>query len=104
MNEKRNFQLRNGKTGAAITVRIGSKASKDEISEILNDGTIKIRLAAGPGDQMINAALVEFISKVLDVPVSQIEIVGGLSGKDKIVSILGLEAEIVQKRILQQLA
>ena len=46
---ERKFHLHDGKVGAAITVRVTPRASKNEISEILDDGTIKVRLIAGPG-------------------------------------------------------
>jgi uncharacterized protein YggU (UPF0235/DUF167 family) len=41
---------------------------------------------------------------VLEVPVSSIEIIAGLSGHDKIVSILDLDTVQVQEKILKHLA
>jgi uncharacterized protein (TIGR00251 family) len=96
----RNFNLHGGKGGAAISVRVSPRSPKNEISEILDDGTVKIRLTAPPVDGKANQALIEFVAKLLDVKTSQIEIVAGQTGKDKLLTIIGLRPEEVQKRIL----
>ncbi len=102
MGEKKP-QLRGGKSGSAITVRVTPRANRDEISGIDEDGTVRIRLTAPPIDGKANQALVKLIAKVLDVSPSQIEIVGGLSGRDKLIVILGLDSDVVQERILKHL-
>jgi uncharacterized protein (TIGR00251 family) len=98
------FRLHNGEKGAALAIRVTPRASKNEISEILNDGTVRIRLTAPPVGGKANEALVVFLADILDVPRSKIEIVAGETGRDKLVSILGLDAETVHARILQHLA
>ncbi|WP_322509464.1 DUF167 domain-containing protein [Anaerolinea sp.] len=102
--EKREFRLHDGKTGAAITVRVTPRASKNEIYEILDDGTVKIRLTAPPVEGKANEALIDFLSEVLDVPKTSLEIVAGETGRDKIVTVLNLDASTVQARILQHLS
>jgi uncharacterized protein (TIGR00251 family) len=96
----RTFQLHGGQMGAAIAVRLAPRASKNEISEVMEDGAVKIRLTAPPVDGQANAALIEFLSGVLGVPKSKIEIVGGLTSRDKLVTILGMDADTVQKKIM----
>jgi hypothetical protein len=102
--ESRQFHLHNGQKGAALAIRVTPRARRNEIVEILNDGTVKIRLTAPPAEGKANQALIEFLAEVLDVPRSQIEIVAGLSGRDKLVSILGVDAAYVQERILQSMS
>jgi len=102
MPTKRTF--RNGITGSAITVRVSPRASRNEISEILEDGTIKIRLTAAPVDGQANSALIKLLADVLDIAPSQIEIVAGQSGKDKLITIVGLEAQTVTQKIMAHLA
>ncbi len=104
MSRKRKFELHDGKTGAAITVRITPRTSKNEIFAILDDGTVKIRLTAPPIDGRANEALIKFLSEVLELPSYQIEIVGGQTGHDKLISIIGMTSESVQQKILQHLA
>ena len=99
----RNFHLHDGKKGSALAIRVTPRASRNEIVEILSDGTIRIRLTAPPADGKANQALVQFLAEVLDIPVSRIEIVAGFTGRDKLVSILDMDAEMVHKIILQHL-
>lgn len=101
---QRKFHLHNGQKGAALAVRITPRASKNEISEILSDGTVKIRLTAPPVEGKANLALVDFLSDVLGVPASRIEIVAGATGRDKLISVLDMDAEALHQRILQHLA
>lgn len=104
MIQKRRFRLHDGKSGSAITIRVTPRMAKNEIHDILDDGTVKIRLTAPPVDGKANKELTRFLAEVLDVPVSSIEIIAGLSGHDKIVSILDLETDQVQEKILKHLA
>lgn len=104
MTQKRRFRLHDGKSGSAITIRVTPRMAKNEIHDILDDGTVKIRLTAPPVDGKANKELTRFLAEVLDVPVSSIEIIAGLSGHDKIVSILDLETDQVQEKILKHLA
>lgn len=93
-----------GKLGSAITVRVTPRSSKNQIYEILDDGTIKVRLTASPVDGQANHALIRFLAEVLEISLSSIEIIAGFTGKDKLVAISNLDSETVQKRILTHLA
>lgn len=104
MSTDRKFLLHNGQSGAAITIRVTPKASKNEIYEIMNDGTVKVRLASSLDEEKINQALVTFLAEVLEISTDQLEIVAGLSEKDKLITVLNLETAIVQERILKHLA
>jgi len=67
---------------------------------VLNDGTVKIHLAAPPVDNEANDKLIVFLSEVLSVSKSHIEIVAGMTGRDKLVSILDLDGDTVHQRLL----
>ncbi len=99
----RKFRLHNGKSGAAIAVRVTPRASRNEIVGILNDGTVKIRLTAAPVDGKANEALRKFLAEVLDVAKSRIDIVAGETGRDKLVSVLDMDAGEVHQRIIQNM-
>lgn len=90
--------------GSAVTVRLVPRASKNEISEILNDGTIKIRLTSSAAQGEANKALVAFLAGVLEVDQDRIEIVAGETGKEKLVTVQDMDTETVQQKILDQLA
>ena len=100
----RQYHLHNGQKGSALAIRVTPRASRNEISEILSDGTVKIRLTAPPAEGKANQALIEFLADILEVPRGRIEIVAGTSGRDKLVSILDLDAETVHERILSKLS
>lgn len=102
--KSRKYHLHDGQKGAALAIRVTPRASRNEIVEVLSDGTVKIRLTAPPVEGKANLALVEFLSEVLDLPPSRIEIVAGATGRDKLVSILDLDAATVHQRILHKLA
>jgi uncharacterized protein (TIGR00251 family) len=96
------FNLRDGKRGAALAIRVIPRARKTEISEIMSDGTIKIKVTAPPVDGKANQALVDFLAKILDIPPSNIEIIAGETGRNKLVSILGMDADTAHQRIMSQ--
>jgi uncharacterized protein (TIGR00251 family) len=95
----RKFKLHGGKTGSAITVRVTPRARRTEVAEILDDGTIRIRVTAPPVEGKANAALIEFLADALRIRKTRIEIVAGERGLDKIVSITDLSAPEVQRRL-----
>ncbi len=97
-------RFHDGKRGAALTVRVVPKASRTEIAEIMEDGTLRIRVAAPPVQDKANRALVDFLAKVLDVPRSHIEIAAGATKRDKILVILEMTPQEVESRIQAYLA
>ena len=99
----RNFHLHDGQSGAALAIRITPRATSNQVAEILHDGTIRIRLAAAPGDE-VNSVLKAYLSNILEVPESAIDVVAGQTGRDKLVSILNLSSESAHKKIIEQLA
>lgn len=94
------IKLHDGKRGSALAVRVTPRASRNEIVEVLNDGTIKVRIAAPPADNEANEALVEFLAEILGVPKSRLDIVAGASGRDKLIAIVDMDVETAQSRIV----
>ena len=95
----RKFKLHNGKQGAALNIRVTPRSRKTEFGGLMENGTLRVRVAAPPVEGKANAALVKFLSKVLRVRKNRIEIVAGQHGLDKIISILDLSAEDAERRI-----
>ncbi len=98
------YRFHDGQKGAALTIRVTPRSSKNEIAEVLSDGTIKVRLVSPTASDTANQMLLTLLSEVLGVAESKIEIVAGTNGYDKLVSVLDLDANAVHKRILEHLA
>jgi uncharacterized protein (TIGR00251 family) len=96
----RQFKMHNGQKGSALAIRVTPRASRNEVVEILDDGTVRVRLAASPADEEANAALIEFLSEILGVPSSKLDIVAGEMGRDKLVSIVDMDVETAHQRIV----
>jgi len=96
----RKFNLHNGKKGSALAVRVTPRASHNEIVELMEDGTIRVRIAAPPSDNEANETLLSFLAEVLGVPKSRLDIVAGVSGRDKLISVVDMDAETAHQRIL----
>lgn len=101
--DSRSFHLHDGKKGAALAVRVIPRSSRNEVAEILNDGTIKIRLTTGADDPQLNQMLVSFLAEALGVPRKSLDVVAGMSGLDKLISVLDLDATAVTARIIKKL-
>ena len=95
----RTFKLHSGKSGAALTLRVTPRARKTQFAGVLEDGILRVRVAAPPVEGKANAELLAFLAKVLGVRKSRIDIVVGQRGLDKIVSVLDLSADEVHTRI-----
>jgi len=100
----RDFHLHDGKMGSALALRITPRASKNEIVEVLSDGTVKVHLTAPPVEGQANEALLKFLSGILDVPVSSLDIVAGVGGRDKLISVTGMDASVLHKKIVENIS
>ena len=100
---QRKFKLHDGKKGAALAIRVTTRAARNQIIGALNDGTIKVRIKAPPGDGQANDELVNFPSGILGVDKARIELVAGKTGRDKLVSVLDIDSDTLHKKIVQNI-
>src|SRR5215470_11382270 len=89
------FKFRDARQGAAITVKVVPRARKTELAGVMDDGTLKIKVAAPPVEGAANAALVDYLSQVLELPIKQIDIVAGATSERKLISLVGISPEAV---------
>jgi hypothetical protein len=75
--------------GLSLKLHVQPGAKKSEIADIHGD-RLKIRLKAPPVDGKANKELVDFLSKLFDVPKRNIEISSGLASRQKTVKIIGI--------------
>lgn len=96
----REFKITDARGGAALGVRVTTRATSTEIAGRLDDGTLKVRLQASPaGDPAANKELTEFLAQRLGVELEKIEIVAGHDSRDKILSIEGLTTDQVEDKL-----
>ena len=81
--------------GAAITVKVTPRAKKTGVAGVMDDGTIKIKIAAPPVEGAANKALIEFLAEALGLPKNQVDIVAGETSERKLVSLVGISPEKV---------
>jgi uncharacterized protein (TIGR00251 family) len=89
------LKFTNAKHGAAITVKVMTRAKKTVLEGLMNDGTLKIRLAAPPVDGAANRALIEFLARILGIAKNQIDIIVGETSDRKLISLVGISPEEV---------
>ena len=68
-----------------IGVRVTPKAARERVVE--EAGVLKVYVTVAPEDGKANKAVIELLAKHWDVAKSRIEIVQGLTGRDKVVVI-----------------
>ncbi len=96
----REFKMHDGQRGSALAVRVTPRASRNEVVEILDDGTVRVRLATSPADDESNLALLEFLAEILGVSQNKLDIVAGKIGRDKLVSVVDMDVDTVHSRIV----
>ena len=96
----RKFEITDARGGAALSIRVVTKADKTEMAGVQEDGMLKIRLRSSvAGDPEANRELINFLAEQLGVTPDRLEIVVGENGREKIVSIEGLSSSQVEERL-----
>lgn len=89
------ISVRDTPAGARFLVRVAPRASRTAITGALGEGSdavLKIALQAPPVEGRANAALIKFLSELLKIPRSAIEITAGQTARNKTVLVRGKRA------------
>lgn len=78
-----------------LKVRVTPRMARSEISGILEDGTVKVKITAPPVEGKANECLTRFFADLLGVKTSSITVLSGKTGRTKLISITGLGEEQV---------
>ena len=76
-------------------VRVAPRASRNAIVGV-HEGALKVSLTAPPVEGAANEALRKLLAKALGVPKSNIEIIRGERGRNKVLRIRGVGREALQ--------
>jgi uncharacterized protein (TIGR00251 family) len=81
-----------------LTVRVQPNAVRNMLLA-LNDGVLRVKIKAPPVEGKANRELVDFLSGVLGIRKSDIRIEKGLVGRNKVITIFGLEHARLMKML-----
>ena len=97
----RKFNFHDGEKGSALAVRITIRKGKQKIVKILKDGTVVINISSKTKNN--NQELIKFLSKELGIAQRQFNIIAGVEGNEKLISILDVDSEKIQELVLNNL-
>lgn len=70
-----------------LSVKVVPRASKSEIVGKMDDGALKVRVAAVPEKGKANEELCQIIARAYNVPLRKVEVIGGATSTRKTVRI-----------------
>jgi uncharacterized protein (TIGR00251 family) len=85
-------------TGVRIDLRVIPRSPRTKIDGV-RDGRLLVRVTAPPVDDAANDAVVDALSRMLDVPKRSIRIVNGASARNKTVEVAGMNGAAVLARL-----
>jgi len=83
---------------AEISVRVHPNAARNEVVGV-TDGVWQVRVSAPPVKGKANKKLIAFLSGLLGVGKSQIDIIRGRTTRNKVIAVSGLSQEDIMKRL-----
>jgi uncharacterized protein len=87
--------------GCTLSVRVHPGAKRDAVLGP-HAGALKVLLSALPVDERANDAVIAFIAEKLDLPLSRVKLVAGMSSRSKTLRITGRSAAEVQAALLPE--
>lgn len=91
------------KDGVLIDAFVQPRASRDAIEGIHGDA-LKLKVKALPVDERANRAVEKLLADLLDIPGSNVAVVGGHSSRLKRIALTGASQEQVVKRLSRVLS
>ena len=85
--------------GVVLSLHVQPGAKKTEVVGLHGDA-LKIRLAAPPVEGKANECLLEYVADTLNVPKRQVTLVSGLSSRSKLVAVVGMGMEEIERRLV----
>ncbi|MHB1455908.1 MAG: DUF167 domain-containing protein [Armatimonadota bacterium] len=83
---------------AILKVRVNPRSSRNQVTG-WKDGVLCVKITAPPVDGAANKACVEYISDLLGVRKSQVSIISGDTGRDKVFKISDMSSEVINQRL-----
>ena len=85
-------------TSTRLLVRVQPNAARSQVVRF-EDGVLHLRIAAPPVRGKANRELIDFLSRLLDLPPSALSIDKGLTSRRKTLAVTGLSPEALEERL-----
>jgi len=86
------LDIRQDGNGVVLRIRVQPRAAQNSLAGEM-EGALKVRLTAPPVDGAANEACCKFLAELFDVARSNVEIVSGHTGRNKLVKVVGATEE-----------
>jgi uncharacterized protein len=96
------LEIKETKHGVQFKVKVQPRASKNELSGLLDDA-LKVRLTSPPVEGEANTACIKLFSTLLNTAKSNISIISGETSRNKTLEVRGLSLEQVKQKLEQAL-
>jgi uncharacterized protein (TIGR00251 family) len=90
------FDARQLGQAVRFSVYVQPRSSRNEVVGIHGSG-LKIRMTAPPVEGLANEALIDFLSRELEIPRRNVCIVSGFASRTKVVEISEVDLETIQR-------
>lgn len=80
-----------------IEIRVTPRSSRNQI--VVDGNVTKVYVTAAPTDGEANKAVCALIAKKLGIAPSKIDVVGGLTSRNKVLQVEDLEPEVILQRL-----
>ncbi|MCL5283591.1 MAG: DUF167 domain-containing protein [Armatimonadetes bacterium] len=94
--------MKSAEESGIIELRLTPRAAENRISDF-REGVLYVRVTAAPVDGEANRAMIELLSRCLEINKSSIEIVGGASARHKRLRVNGLSGKLINERLIRSL-
>lgn len=84
--------VRNAGEGVLLTLRVSPGAKKSSVEGAYGRHALKLKIAAPPVDGKANAETERFLAKLLGLLRSEVSVVRGMSSRNKVVHLKGVES------------
>ena len=84
---------------ARLAVRVQPGARRERLVGWMEDGALKLAVAAPPEGGRANAAVAELLGAALGVKRRQVQVVRGHGSRSKVVEVEGLDEDQVRRRL-----
>lgn len=91
------------KDGAVIHIFVQPRATSDSVQGIHGE-SLKLKVKAPPADDRANGAVENLLAGLLELPRSEVAVVGGHSSRRKRIAVTGVSPEQVSKRLNRALS